>query len=140
MEDFFKVEVKQKNQHGIPERKHLKASFRDKLLYGTVASKLLFLCFCCRKRKEKMLRRLKILEKADHNLKRSLDVRTLLKLQSLVKSLIKVNFEKRHFPLLKEQTSMRVIAKVDSSDNLSLISSLSDASLFDESTSDYPSE
>ena len=87
-----------------------------------------------------MLRRLKILKKADQNLKRSLDVRTLIKLQSLVKSLIKVNFEKCHLPLLKDQMSMRVIARVDSSDNLSPILSSSNASLFYESNSADPKE
>ena len=87
-----------------------------------------------------MLRHLKILEKANQNLQRSLDVRSMMKVQSLVKSLIKVTFEKHHLPLLKDKRNLRLIAKIDSSDNLSAIESSSDGSLIYDSTENGPSQ
>ena len=81
-----------------------------------------------------MLRHLKILEKANQTLERSLDVRSMMKVQSLVKSLIKVTFDKHHLPLLKEHKNLRLIARIDSADNLSAIESSSDGSLIYDST------
>ena len=140
LQQFYKVEVKGKKQLNTQERRHMKTTSNDSLLYGTVVSRLICLFFCCRKRREKMLRHLKILRKADQNLERSLDVRTLIKVQSLVKSLIKVTFEKRHLLLLKEQRNMRVIAKIDRSGKLSAIASSSDGNLLYDSTASDPAE
>ena len=42
-----------------------------------------------------------MLSQADDNIERALDVRTLMRVQSLIKTLLKVLLDRKHLPLLR---------------------------------------
>ena len=76
----------------------LKISCFERLILGT----RLAICYtCCKKR---LGRHGRLIEKTNQIMERGLDVRTLLRMQSLLHAQILVIFEQKHYKLIKSQS------------------------------------
>ena len=115
MKNYFKVNEEQltketNNIEWLAKSRPLSLRPCATLLYGTFIN--YFIC-----KRKKRFRTKRLFEKSNSKLKASLDVRTLLRMQSLLLSHIKVSYEPRHHSMLKLQRNARTIIETESNEN-----------------------
>ena len=118
-----KYEGEKENLTWLQKSQLLSLSFCTKLAYSTFISNFIQLIACCCKKKCKKNRRLKnLFQKSNEKLEKSLDVRTIMRMQSLIVANLKVFYKPKHISLLKLQRHNRTLFMVQSdSDGNSVI-------------------
>ena len=86
----------------------------DKCIFGTLLS-FLYKCLT-RSKGSRLARQRRLLENVEKHLERTLDIRTILRTQSLILAIIRVLFEPRLFPLLALQRKGRVFDRYENAD------------------------
>ena len=119
---YFKVNQERsmeaaQNLTWLQKSKILSLDTCSKLVYSTFISYFIKLFTCCCKKKCKKRRRLsRLFDKSNDMLEKSLDVRTLMRMQSLMVTNLKVFYQPKHYSQLKLQKHARTLLKDEKCD------------------------